>query len=37
MDALHIAAAEQLDAEFISTEKPTKPIYKAYKNSTSIY
>ncbi len=37
MDALHIAAAQQHEAEFISAEKPTKPIYRTYKNISSIY
>jgi predicted nucleic acid-binding protein len=37
IDALHIAAAAQLGAEFVSAEKPTKPIYRAYQNITSIY
>lgn len=37
MDALHLAAAIHLNAEFISAEKPTKPLYHAYQNSLSIY
>ena len=37
MDALHLAAAVSLNAEFISAEKPTKPFYQAYQNTTSIY
>jgi predicted nucleic acid-binding protein len=37
LDALHIAAAQQVDAEFITAERPTKPIYRAYKNVSSIY
>lgn len=37
IDALHIAAAVKVDAEFISAEKPTKPIYSAYTNASSIY
>ena len=37
MDALHLAAAIQLKAEFISAERPTKPLYQAYQNALSIY
>lgn len=37
IDALHIAAADQLGAEFVSAEKPTKPVYRAYENISSIY
>ena len=37
MDALHLAAAIQLNAELISAEKPSKPIYGAYKNVSSVY
>jgi predicted nucleic acid-binding protein len=37
IDALHICAADQLGAEFVSAEKPTKPIYRAYSNISSIY
>lgn len=37
LDALHICAARHFDAEFISAEKPTKPIYRAYSNISSIY
>ena len=37
LDALHIAAAEQVSAELISAERPTKPIYRAYSNILSIY
>jgi hypothetical protein len=37
LDALHVAAAAASDAELISAEKPTKPIYRAYGNITSIY
>lgn len=37
LDALHICAAKYFDAEFISAEKPTKPIYRAYSNIYSIY
>ena len=36
-DALHICAAKYFDAEFISAERPTKPIYRAYSNISSIY
>ncbi|MEQ1606434.1 MAG: nuclease [Pyrinomonadaceae bacterium] len=37
IDALHICAAKYFGAEFISAEKPTKPIYQAYSNISSIY
>ncbi|HEV8157386.1 MAG: PIN domain-containing protein [Acidobacteria bacterium] len=37
LDALHICAADQLGAELVSAEKPTKPIYRAYSNISSIY
>ena len=37
LDALHICAADRLGAEFVSAEKPTKPIYRAYSNISSIY
>ena len=37
MDALHLAAAMSLNAEFISAERPTKPLYRAYRNTLSIY
>jgi len=37
MDALHLAAAIHLNADFISAEKPTKPLYQAYQNASSIY
>jgi predicted nucleic acid-binding protein len=37
MDALHLAAAKQFDAEFVSAERPTKPIYRAYKKAHTIY
>jgi len=37
LDALHICAAQDFNAEFISAEKPTKPIYRAYSNISSIY
>lgn len=37
IDALHICAARYFGAEFVSVEKPTKPIYRAYANSVSIY
>lgn len=37
LDALHICAADQFGAEFVSAEKPTKPIYRAYSNISSIY
>lgn len=37
MDALHLATAIHLNAEFISAERPTKPLYQTYKNTLSIY
>ena len=37
MDALHVVAAALVNAEFVSAEKPTKPIYRAYSNITSVY
>ncbi len=37
LDALHLMATKHLDAEFISAKKPTKPIYRAYANISSIY
>lgn len=37
LDALHICAADQFGAEIVSAEKPTKPIYRAYSNISSIY
>jgi predicted nucleic acid-binding protein len=37
LDALHVAAADSFNAEFVSAERPTKPIYRAYSNITSIY
>ncbi len=37
LDALHLCAAKHFDAEFISAERPTKPIYKAYPKIASIY
>ncbi len=37
LDALHVTAAEQVGAELVSAEKPTKPIYRAYALASSIY
>jgi len=37
LDALHVAAAATHNAELVCAEKPTKPIYRAYPNVTSIY
>jgi predicted nucleic acid-binding protein len=37
MDALHVAAAVFANAEFISAEKPAKPLYRAYHKAFSIY
>jgi predicted nucleic acid-binding protein len=36
-DALHLTAAQSVNAEFVSGEKPTKPIYKAYAHVSTIY
>jgi predicted nucleic acid-binding protein len=37
IDALHLAASIAAGAEFVSAEKPTKPIYSAYASAVSIY
>ncbi len=37
MDALHLATAISLNAEFISAERPSKPFYQAYQNALTIY
>ncbi len=37
IDALHVAAAAYTGAEFVSAEKPTKPLYRAYHQAVSIY
>ena len=37
IDALHLAAAPNVGAEFVSAEKPSKPIYRAYSQISSIY
>ncbi|HXM46704.1 MAG TPA: hypothetical protein VN956_02470 [Pyrinomonadaceae bacterium] len=37
LDALHVATAATHNAELVCAEKPTKPIYRAYPNVTSIY
>lgn len=37
IDALHLAAAMSLNAEFVSAERPTKPLYQAYQNTLTIY
>ena len=37
LDALHVAAATAHGAELVSAEKPSKPVYRAYSNVTSIY
>jgi predicted nucleic acid-binding protein len=37
LDALHLAAAITVKAEFISAERPTKPIYLAYAQAASIH
>lgn len=36
VDALHVAAAAAVGAEFVSTEKPTKPLYQAYLNAVTL-
>lgn len=37
LDALHLTAAAGLSAEFVSAERPTKPLYRAYSRVSSIY
>jgi predicted nucleic acid-binding protein len=37
IDALHLAPAIAAGAEFVSAEKPTKPVYSAYTGAVSIY
>ena len=37
LDALHLAAAISLNAEFITAEKPTKPFFSAYPKAISIH
>jgi predicted nucleic acid-binding protein len=37
IDALHLAAAMAAGAEFVSAEKPTKPVYSAYTGAVSLY
>lgn len=37
LDALHLAAAMSLNAEFITAEKPTKPFFSAYPKAISIH
>jgi predicted nucleic acid-binding protein len=37
LDAFHLASAIYVKAEFISAEKPTKPLYRAYVQAFSIY
>lgn len=37
VDALHIAAATLTDAEFVTAERKTKPIYAAYPKILSIF
>lgn len=37
LDAMHLAAAISLNAEFVSAERPTKPLYQAYQKALSIY
>jgi predicted nucleic acid-binding protein len=37
LDALHLVAAQTVNAEFVSAERPTKPLYMAYHNTLSVY
>lgn len=37
VDAFHLASAAFVGAEFISAEKPSKPLYQAYSQAVSIY
>lgn len=37
VDVFHLASASFASAEFVSAEKPTKPLYRAYKQTVSIY
>jgi predicted nucleic acid-binding protein len=37
VDALHLAAAIAVSAEFISAERPSKPLYAAYRRTASIF
>ncbi len=37
MDAFHLASAAFVKAEFVSAERPTKPLYRAYQQVVSIY
>lgn len=37
MDALHVAAAAFIKAEFFSTEKAGKPLYQAYKQAIPLF
>jgi hypothetical protein len=37
MDALHVAAAASIKAEFISAEKATKPLYQAYAKAIALF
>jgi predicted nucleic acid-binding protein len=37
LDALHLAAAMSVNAEFITAEKLTKPIFAAYPKAISIH
>ena len=37
LDALHLVAAQSLNAEFVSAERPTKPMYAAYHNTLSVH
>lgn len=37
IDALHVAAAIAANAEFVSAEKPSKPLYAAYSHTASIF
>ena len=37
MDALHVAAAASVSAEFVSAEKSTKPLYQAYIKAIALF
>jgi predicted nucleic acid-binding protein len=37
LDALHLAAAISLKAEFVTAEKPTKPFHAAYPRVATLY
>jgi predicted nucleic acid-binding protein len=37
IDALHLAAAMSVNAEFVTAEKPTNPFFAAYAKAATIY